>query len=95
MFIEILYETIEYMRPSKTGKLHTYTRTRAVIKLRCDNCSEIFIRPRSRMQSKRMNNNYFHVCEQCDAKKFAQKKRMQRTKILDMNASSLEDISKL
>jgi len=42
-----------------------------------------------------MNNNYFHVCEQCDAKKFAQKKRMQRTKILDMNASSLEDISKL
>lgn len=66
-----------------------------MIRLRCDNCSQIFVRPRSRMQAKRMNNNYFHVCDHCDAKKFAQKKRLHRSKLLDMKASSLEDISKL
>jgi hypothetical protein len=95
MFIEINYETKLYSRPSKHGLQHTYSRKRAIITFRCDNCSEIFTRPRGKMDPKRLSNNYFHVCDQCDCKRFAQKKRVQKNQIWDMKASSLEDISKL
>lgn len=95
MFIKIRYELNEYVRPSKNGIKHTYVKKRALIELRCDNCNEIFTRPRANMSPKRLNNNYFHVCNTCDNKRFAQKKRIQKTKIWDMKASSLEDISKL
>jgi hypothetical protein len=47
------------------------------------------------MDPKRLSNNYFHVCSSCDAKRFAQRKRVDKSKIWDMKASSLEDISKL
>lgn len=95
MFIEIIYESHTYTRTSKLGKEHAYERKVSIIRFRCDNCGEIFTRPRGRMDPKRLSNNYFHVCPSCDAKKFAQKKRIQKTQIWDMKASSLEDISKL
>lgn len=95
MFIKIIYENNTYTRPSKTGKLHDYIKKRALIVLRCDNCSELFTRVRGTMDPKRLNNNYFHVCANCDSKRFAQKKRIEKNRIWDMKASSLEDISKL
>ena len=95
MFININYETKVYSRVSKNGTTHTYTRKISIITLRCDNCSLIFTRNRGKMDPKRLSNNYFHVCPNCDSKRFAQRKRVERSQMWDMKASSLENIGKL
>lgn len=84
-----------YERPSKLGKIHKYYRNVTVVVLRCDNCSEEFERSRGSMDHKRLNNNYFHVCQHCDSKKFAQKKGVEKKQIWNISASSDLDISKL
>jgi hypothetical protein len=84
-----------YVRTSKLGNEHPFTRIKRVIVFRCDNCSEIFRRDRSNMSPKRLSNNYFHCCGNCDAKRFAQHKGVDRRTIWDRPASSLDDISKL
>jgi hypothetical protein len=88
-------EKTYHERKSKNGKVHTYTRTRRLVKLRCDACSVEFDRVRGTMDPKRISNNYFHVCNACDAKRFAQKQGVIRKHIWDMPASSNLDISKL
>lgn len=95
MFIEINYQVNTYLRPSKTGLLHNYTRRIAIITFRCDNCNSIFTRPRGSIDPKRLSNNYFHVCSNCDSKRFAQRKKIERKTVWDKDSSSLEDISKL
>jgi hypothetical protein len=47
------------------------------------------------MDPKRLSNNYFHVCENCNAKVFAQKKGVEKKKMWDLPASSNIPISKL
>lgn len=95
MFIEINYQINTYTRTSNKGLVHSYTRKISIITFRCDNCNALFTRPRGKMDPKRLSNNYFHVCTNCDSKKFAQKKKIERRSIWDKNSSSLEDISKL
>ena len=82
-------------RISKLGKVHRYFRHVTMAVFRCDNCDYIFERPRSSMSPKRLNNNYFHVCSNCDAKKFAQKKGVERKQVWNLHASSDLPISKL
>lgn len=84
-----------YTRTSKLGKEHQHERIKRVIVFRCDNCGEIFKRDRATMSPKRLSNNYFHCCSNCDSKKFAQKKGADRRTIWNKPASSLDDISKL
>jgi len=84
-----------YERPSKLGKVHKYYRNVTMVILRCDNCDTEFERSRGSMDPKRLNNNYFHVCSNCDAKRFAQKRGVDRKHIWDMPASSDIPISKL
>ena len=88
-------EKTQHERMSKHGKVHTYTRFRRMVKLRCDSCSVEFVRERGKMDPKRISNNYFHVCDNCDAKRFAQRQGVIRKHIWDMPASSGLDISKL
>jgi hypothetical protein len=38
------------------------------------------------MDPKRISNNYFHVCANCDPKKFAQRKGVEQKKIWNMPA---------
>lgn len=95
MFLKEETETLEYQRTSKLGNVHSYFREKIVAVFRCDSCGEIFRRDRQRMSPKRLSNNYFHVCGNCDAKKFAQKKGVDSRNIWDMKASSLNDVSKL
>jgi len=95
MYLREETQTENYMRVSKLGKEHAYSRTRRVVVFRCDNCKEIFSRDRQSMSPKRLSNNYFHCCPICDAKRFAQKKGAERRTIWDMPASSLADISRL
>jgi hypothetical protein len=95
MFITTELETSQHTRTSKLGVEHQYNRNRTVAVFRCDNCGERFKRLKEKVSPKRLNNNYFHCCEHCDAKRFAQKKGVERRLIWDMPVSSTADISRL
>lgn len=84
-----------YKRISKKGRVHEYERTKTIVLLRCDSCDEEFVRNKRDIDPKRLNNNYFHVCENCDAKRFAQKRGVEKRKIWNLTASSNLPISKL
>lgn len=85
----------QHVRKSKLGKEHVYYRHKSIILLKCDNCDQTFERLRGSMDPKRLSNNYFHVCNKCDAKRFAQKRGVDRRKVWDLTASSNIPISKL
>ncbi len=95
MFLKEETEKYQHQRVSKLGNIHSYDREKTVAVFRCDNCGEIFRRDRAKMSPKRLSNNYFHVCGNCNAKKFAQRKGVEKKHIWDMPASSLDDVSKL
>lgn len=95
MYIETKQIKHEYQRKSKLGTTHVYYRTFRLAVLRCDNCGEIFERPKSKIDPKRLSNSYFHCCPNCDTKRFAQKKGAERKVIWDRPASSSDDISRL
>jgi hypothetical protein len=95
MFIKEFKEETRHSRKSKCGNLHEYVRNCTYVVLRCDNCDTEFVRPRGSMDPKRLNNNYFHVCDNCNAKTFAQRKGVERKHIWDMPASSDLPIGKL
>ena len=94
MFIKLETQLTEYTRRSKLGNEHSYSREKSIAVLRCDNCSTIFHRDLKHMDRKRLSNNYFHVCPDCDAKRYAQKKGIDRKKIWDMPASSTLPVGK-
>ena len=85
----------EYYRNSKLGKRHKYYRISRVVIFRCDSCSDIFQRPRGKMDPKRISNDFFHCCDNCDSKRFAQRKGVEWKKVWELDASSNLDISKL
>jgi len=95
MFIKEYILKKIYERPSKKGVVHKYYRDVKMIILRCDACSKTFERSRGSMDPKRISNNYFHVCSECDSKKFAQKKGVQKKQIWNISVSSDIDISKI
>ena len=88
MFLRTITEIFEYQRPSKLGVVHSYSRKKTVAVFRCDSCDIIFDRELKKIQKKRLSNNYFHCCSNCDAKRFAQRKGIERKKIWDMPAST-------
>ena len=91
---EFARKTVHY-RKSKTGKLHQYYRTQRIVKLKCDCCEKEFSRSRRTMNPARLNNNVFHVCNDCDAKRFAQKRGVEKRQMWSLTASSSLPISKL
>ena len=95
MFVTQFKKQTRHVRKSKTGKEHTYTREVTYCVFRCDSCDVEFERARGRMDPKRLNNNYFHVCKTCDSKRFAQKKGVERKQVWNLHASSDIPISKL
>lgn len=95
MYIKSNYVITEYSRPSKLGHTHTYRRKKTVLVFRCDSCGEMFTRDKGSMDPKRINNNFYHVCSNCDPKKFAQEKGVERRKIWDMPVSSLKTLDQL
>jgi hypothetical protein len=95
MFITVEERTSTYTRISKLGQLHTYNRSCGYAVLRYDSCGEIFRRLKGSMDPKRLSNSYFHCCEHCNPKTFAQKKGVERRLVWDMPASSMADISRL
>ena len=95
MFIKEFQKQTRHKRKSKCGNTHEYVRNCTYVILRCDNCNTEFERERGKMDPKRISNNYFHVCELCDAKVFAQKKGVERKQVWNLHASSDLPISKL
>jgi len=95
MFIKEYTEQTRHVRKSKNGEEHWYHRTKTMVLFRCDCCDVEFVRPRGSMDPKRLSNNYFHVCENCDVKRFAQKKGVERKQIWNLSASSNLPIGKL
>jgi hypothetical protein len=95
MYLGSEFVTTLYTRKSKTGKEHTYTRKKTVIAFRCDNCHTEFNRDKGQVDPNRLNNNFYHVCSNCDAKKFAQQKGVEARKVWDMPVSSLKNLGSL
>lgn len=87
--------TQTHSRKSKLGNTHQYQRNKTMVKLRCDACDSEFQRPRRCMDTKRLNNNVFHVCSDCDAKRFAQKRGVERRKVWNLSASSSLPVGRL
>ena len=77
-----------YTRGSKTGKQHEYYRFRSIAVFSCDNCDSLFEKDLKHIHSKRLSNNYFHVCGNCDPKRFGQRRAVEKKKIWDMPAST-------
>ena len=95
MFIKSFKITSTHIRTSKLGHEHKYNRVKTVNVFRCDCCDSEFQRDHAKMDPKRTSNKYFHVCANCDSKKFAQRKGVERRKIWDMPVSSMMSISRL
>lgn len=95
MFIETKTIVTEHERLSKLGRLYKFNRKKTIAVFRCDNCNQNFSRDLKHVSRKRLSNNYFHCCQECDSKRFAQKKGAERKIIWEKTVSSLDDISKL
>lgn len=93
-----LNETIvekKFTRKSKNGQFHSYTRKQRIVNLKCDCCGNNFSRPRGSMDPKRLSNNYFHVCNNCNAKQFAQKRSVEKNHQWELTASSKLPVGRL
>ena len=88
MFIETLKTMKLYKRESKLGVCHTFRRTYTIYVFQCDACSNIFMRPKSRVDVQRASNDYKHVCHLCDSKKFAQSVGVMMRRVYQLDASS-------
>ena len=94
MFIKTEIQENQYSRRSKCGEEHSYSRKKTVAVFRCDNCDTEFNRDLKHVDRKRLSNNYFHVCSNCDAKRFAQRKGVEQKKIWDLPASTTLPVGK-
>lgn len=94
MFLMTEIQESQYVRRSKSGLEHSYRRRKTMAVFRCDNCDDTFKRDLKHFDRKRLSNNYFHCCNKCDAKRFAQRKGVEKKKIWDLPASSTLPIGK-
>lgn len=95
MYLSIKEIQHRFQRTSKNGITHEYFRICKVALLKCDSCSKLFERPIGRINRKRLSNQFYHVCSNCDMKRFAQKKGSERRAVWNMRADSEQEISKL
>jgi hypothetical protein len=95
MFIETKKHLIKHSRVSKLGRSHNYTRTKTVAIFKCDCCSCIFERAVGDMDKRRISNDYYHVCSNCDSKKFAQIKGVERRRLWNLPVDSDLTIGKI
>ena len=72
----------------KQAKGHTYKRLRSYAIFECDDCHKEFKREKGKVDPKRLDNFYVHVCPNCDPKRFAQRKGVEQRKLLNLPAGS-------
>lgn len=95
MYIGEEFVVTQHVRTSKCGIAHEYQRKKTVLSFQCDNCGEVFKRDRGNMDPNRITNNVYHVCSNCNAKKFAQEKGVESRRVWDIPASSLKTLDQL
>jgi len=95
MFRELQKITLKYQRISKLNNIHNYTRIKTIAVFECDCCHSVFQRAVSKMDHRRLNNDYFHVCSNCDVKRFAQKKGAQRRRVWNLSVDTDISIDRL
>jgi uncharacterized protein with NRDE domain len=95
MIIETRSVTTEYTRASKLKKSHPYTRTKTIVVIECDSCRSLFERALGSMDKRRLDNGYYHVCPNCNQKKFAQNKSVEQRRFWNMPVDSDIDIAKI
>ena len=95
MYLGQEYAHQNYYRKSKYGTMHMYVRKKTMLIFQCDCCAGYFKREKGNMDPKRLSNNYYHVCGNCDAKKFAQSKGVEARRVWDMPVSSLKTLDQL
>lgn len=95
MLVNTEYQVTTYTRKSKLGIEHSYSRRKTILILRCDSCGETFQRSKGSMDPNRISNSVYHVCKNCNAKKFAQEKGVEKRHIWDMPVSSLKTLGQL
>ena len=95
MYIGTEFVNTPHYRKSKYGTTHAYMRKKTVLIFRCDCCQGVFKRDKGNMDPKRLTNNVYHCCGDCDVKKFAQSKGVEARKVCDMPVSSLKTIDQL
>jgi protein-arginine kinase activator protein McsA len=94
MFLKTKRQRTTHSRTSKLGLMHNYERIKTIAEFRCDNCDAEFERDIRKVNRKRLSNNYFHVCSDCDSKRFAQRKGVEQKKIWDLPASTTLPVGK-
>lgn len=94
MFLKTKTQRTTYSRTSKLGLTYDYERIKTIAEFRCDNCDAEFERDIRKVDRKRLSNNYFHVCSNCDSKRFAQRKGVEQKKIWDLPASTTLPVGK-
>ena len=95
MYLRTEKEVRYYLRKSKKGKSHPFKRFRSYAIFECDSCHDEFKREKGKVDPKRLDNSYNHVCPDCDPKRFAQKKGVERRKALDTDVSKMLTIDAL
>lgn len=95
MFIETKKIKTQYTKLSKLKNAHSYTRTKTVAVLQCDNCQSLFEREQGSMNPRRISDNFYHVCADCNPKQFAQKKGVERRQLWKLPVDSDIDITKI
>jgi hypothetical protein len=95
VFINTEIVRTTYNRISRLGNPHIYYRDKTIVVLECDCCKTVFKRELGKMDHDRLSNDYYHVCQNCDVKRFAQEKGVESKRIWDMPASSLKRIGRL
>jgi hypothetical protein len=95
MFIRTEQEVKFYVRKSKKGKTHPYKRLKTIAVFECDDCGEEFKRDKGKVDPKRLDNAYTHVCPACDPKRFAQRKGVEQRRRLNTTIDSLVTIDNI
>jgi len=88
MFIRREQITTVHTRYSKLGVEHTYCRKKTILVFRCDNCDTVFTRDAKSVDPRRTSNNFFHVCSNCDSKRFAQKRGVEKRQVWDLHVGT-------
>ena len=88
MFVETKKITVKYTRESSLKKAHTYSRTKTVAVLQCDSCKSLFEREQGKMDYRRISNQYYHVCPECNPKQFAQSKSVEQRQLWNLSVDS-------
>ena len=85
--------TKNYTRKTKKKFKHFFNKKQSD-KIFMD-CKEEFKRDKGKVDPKRLDNAYYHVCPSCDPKRFAQKKGVERRKTLDSTIDTLVTLDTL